>query len=73
MDGGTVIGEFPSLLLGGPDDCDPGKNGRIVPKISTDQVAATLMHWIGLEPSQFLDVFPWLVNFDQKTVPLLRV
>ena len=71
--GGSVTGVFPSLVLGGADDGDRGRNGRLVPSISTDQVGATLMQWLGLDSSQLHDVFPWLVNFAQKTVPgLLR-
>jgi uncharacterized protein (DUF1501 family) len=70
--GGTVYGTYPSLVLGGPDDGDRGLNGRHVPTTSSDQVGATLMQWLGLSPTQFHDVFPWLVNFQQKTLPLLR-
>lgn len=71
--GGQVVGTFPDLTLGGPDDGDVQSNGRHVPTISTDQLGATLMQWLGLDASQFHDVFPWLVNFAQKTVPgLLR-
>lgn len=70
--GGQVLGTFPSPVLGGPDDSDAQKNGRHVPTLATDQVGATLMQWLGLAPSQFHDAFPWLVNFQRKTVPLLR-
>lgn len=69
--GGTVVGTFPSLVLGGPDDGDLG-NGRLVPSISSDQVGATLMQWMGLDPGAFVDVFPALANFPIKTLPLLR-
>jgi uncharacterized protein (DUF1501 family) len=71
--GGTVYGSFPSLVLGGIDDGDRNKNGRFVPGISSDQVGATLMQWIGLPSSQLVDVFPNLVNFPTKTIALLRV
>jgi uncharacterized protein (DUF1501 family) len=70
--GGTVHGVFPSLVLGGADDGDPGQNGRHVPTTSSDQVGATLVQWLGMAPSQVHDVFPFLVNFQRKTVPLLR-
>jgi len=70
--GGTVIGTFPSPVLGGPDDGDRMNNGRHVPTIATDQFGAALMQWLGLEPSRFHDAFPWLVNFSQKTIPLIR-
>ncbi len=72
VNGGTVLGQFPSPVLGGADDGDVGKNGRHVPTTSVDQVAATLMQWLGLPSNQFDDVFPWLVNFSSKTIPLLR-
>ncbi|HSW03349.1 DUF1501 domain-containing protein [Aquabacterium sp.] len=70
--GGQVLGSFPALKLGGVDDGDPGKNGRLVPAVATDQVGATLMQWLGLAPNLLHDVFPNLVNFNQKTIPLLR-
>ena len=70
--GGTVHGHFPSLVLGGPDDGDPGRNGRHVPTTSCDQVGASLMQWLGLDASKFVTVFPNLANFAQKTIPLLR-
>ncbi len=70
--GGQAVGSFPSLVLGGPDDSDGGKNGRLVPSLSSDQVGATLMQWLGLDPAALLDVFPLLANFPTKTLPLLR-
>ena len=69
---GGVLGTFPSPVLGGRDDGDALKNGRHVPTMSWDQVGATLMQWLGLDAAQFHDVFPNLVNFPTKTVPLLR-
>ena len=71
--GGTVHGSLPSLVLGGVDDGDSGKNGRWVPTIASDQVGATLMEWLGLPASQLTAVFPNLANFSTKTLPLLRV
>jgi uncharacterized protein (DUF1501 family) len=70
--GGTVHGTFPTLTLGGPDDADPDKGGRFVPSTASDQVASTLMQWLGLPASALLDVFPSLANFPQKSVPSLR-
>lgn len=72
VSGGQVVGTFPTLTLGGPDDCDPGKGGRFVPTTATDQVAATLTQWLGLAPDQMDNVFPNLVNFSQKTINLLH-
>lgn len=70
--GGGVTGVFPSPRLGGPDDSDPGQNGRHTPTLAVDQVGATLMQWLGLDPSSFADVFPNLANFPVKTLPLMR-
>lgn len=70
--GGTVHGRFPSLVLGGPDDGDTNKNGRHVPTTGSDQVGASLMQWMGLNAGKFDTVFPNLVNFGTKTLPLLR-
>jgi uncharacterized protein (DUF1501 family) len=72
VNGGTVHGSFPSPVLGGPDDGDRNRNGRFVPGIATDQVGATMMQWMGLDPAVFHDVFPDLANFKTKTIPLLR-
>ena len=70
--GGQVHGVFPSPLLGGPDDGDSQANGRHVPTISTDQVGASVMQWLGLQPADFHAAFPFLANFSQKTIPLMR-
>ncbi|MES2901205.1 MAG: DUF1501 domain-containing protein [Pseudomonadota bacterium] len=71
--GGQVLGTFPTLTLGGPDDGDPGKGGRFVPSTGTDQVGATVMQWLGLPADQVNNAFPNLANFSQKTINLLRV
>lgn len=70
--GKQVVGTFPSLTLGGPDDGDPWKKGRWVPTTAGDQVGATLMQWLGLPTAQITVGFPNLVNFSQKTLPLLH-
>jgi uncharacterized protein (DUF1501 family) len=46
--------------------------GRHVPSIATDQVGASVMQWLGLQPADFHEAFPFLANFTQKTIPLLR-
>jgi uncharacterized protein (DUF1501 family) len=70
--GGQVVGTLPTLTLGGPDDSDPNGGGRFVPTISTDQVGATLMQWLGLPSTELDKVFPNLANFGQKTINLLH-
>lgn len=70
--GGQVLGTFPTLVPGGPDDCDANQGGRMVPTTSTDQVAASAMRWIGLPDDQITTAFPHLANFSQKTINLLH-
>ncbi|MES2148354.1 MAG: DUF1501 domain-containing protein [Pseudomonadota bacterium] len=70
--GGQVLGAFPTLVPGGPDDGDPGAGGRLVPTTSSDQVGATLMQWLGLPDNHVTDAFPYLANFSQKTIALLH-
>ncbi|MES2902072.1 MAG: DUF1501 domain-containing protein [Pseudomonadota bacterium] len=71
--GGQVLGTFPTLVAGGPDDCDGNQGGRFVPTTSSDQVGASVMQWLGLPDSGLLSAFPHLANFKNKTLPhLLR-
>ena len=72
VNGGTVHGVFPDLRLGGPDDGDRGRNGRLVPSTASDQVGASMMQWLGLPDNLQLEAFPNLVNFNQKTTPLMK-
>ena len=69
--GGQVLGQLPSLVLGGVDDADPQRGGRFVPTTSLDQVGASVMQWLGLPAASQLDVFPNLKNFQQKSLALL--
>jgi uncharacterized protein (DUF1501 family) len=66
--GGQVIGQIPPLVLGGPQDYDRQGEGRFAPTLSTDQVGATLMQWMGLPQASQAEVFPDLVNFTQKNL-----
>ncbi|MES2129605.1 MAG: DUF1501 domain-containing protein [Pseudomonadota bacterium] len=70
--GGQVLGTFPTLTLGGPDDSDLQQGGRFVPTTSTDQVGAAVMQWLGLPAEQVVTAFPNLANFSQKSIALLH-
>jgi uncharacterized protein (DUF1501 family) len=70
VQGGQVYGQFPSLVLGGADDCDAEGEGRWVPTTATDQLGAALATWLGMPPGALYDVFPNLVNFGQPRLPL---
>jgi uncharacterized protein (DUF1501 family) len=67
--GGQMYGaKFPSLVLGGVDDAHPQKRGYWVPQISSDQVAADFLTWMGLPATALNSVLPNLSNFSNKTV-----
>lgn len=68
VDGGKVLGQFPNLTLGGPDDTS--SRGRLLPTTSVDEFFAELLLWFGLSgTSNFETVLPNLNNFfDVSTV-----
>jgi uncharacterized protein (DUF1501 family) len=68
--GGTFHGSFPSLALNGADDLDG--SGTLVPTMASDQVAASVLQWLGVPSSALANVLPNLANFTQKSVPFLR-
>jgi len=71
--GGQMYGsKFPSLVLGGVDDAHPQKRGYWVPQISSDQVAADFLTWLGLPASSLTSVMPNLSNFSNKTVGFMN-
>lgn len=71
--GGQMYGSrFPRLILGGPDDMDRGRRGYWVPQMSTDQVAADVLTWLGVPMASLDSVMPNLRNFSQKTVGFMN-
>lgn len=70
--GGAVksgfYGKMPSLALNGPDDIG---NGRILPTTSTDQYAATMARWFGVNDADLNSVFPNLANFSLRNLGFL--
>ena len=64
--GGDVIGRFPSMQLGGPDDF--GSTGVWIPSISDQQFAYTLARWYGISDSA---AFPDLGNFPRPDVDFI--
>ncbi len=63
--GREIYGRMPRLEIGGPDDVG---GGRIVPTLSVDQYAATLLRWFGLGEAQLDAVLPNLGNFPARDV-----
>jgi uncharacterized protein (DUF1501 family) len=63
--GGSIYGQFPTLVAGGPDDT--GSGGLWIPTTSVDQYAATLANWFGATPELYT-IFPNLARFATPNV-----
>ena len=61
--GQSFVGTPPVLGNNGPDDVG---QGRLLPQISVDQLAATLGNWFGVSAQDQLTVLPNLKNYTQK-------
>ncbi len=61
--GRTFYGHYPVLEIGGPVDVG---GGRMIPAISTDQYAATLTKWFGVDPGNLPLITPNIGNFAQQ-------
>ena len=64
--GGDIYGKFPTLKLGGPDDAS--SEGRWIPTSSSEQYAATLTAWFGLNAGELATNFPNLNNFSTNNL-----
>jgi uncharacterized protein (DUF1501 family) len=68
--GGDLYGRFPTLAIKNANnnnfDASPDQlgNGSLLPATAVDQLGATLGAWFGLSPTQVLEIFPNLANFD---------
>ena len=61
--GQRSYGNFPALVVGGPDDTS---TGRWIPTTAVDQFAATIATWFGVDGSNINTVFP---NLDRFSTP----
>jgi len=68
--GGRHYGVAPVIANNGVDDVG---QGRLLPTMAVDQMAATQGSWFGLSASQLLDVLPNLRNFDASARQLAFV
>ena len=59
--GGDIYGQYPTLVLGGPDDADKG--GRWVPSTSVVEFVYPMARWFGA--THIDQVLPTLSNFNQ--------
>lgn len=66
--GGDIYGTMPSLEIDGPDDIG---GGRIVPRSSVDQYAATLLRWFGLTEGQIDLAAPGISAFTLRDLGFL--
>ena len=59
--GGQVLGNYPSLVIDGPDDI--GRGGRIFPRLSADEYFCELLQWFGVSSGDMDRVLPNIRNF----------
>lgn len=60
VQGGRLIGTFPTLAVNGPDDTG---QGRWIPTTSVDEFSATLATWFGVSASDLPTVLPNIGRF----------
>ena len=73
--GGATYGEYPKLVLGGPDDVgvqDWEMQGRWIPTASVDQYASTLLKWFGSTGPQIDAILPNLSAFPDRTLGFMQ-
>ncbi len=63
--GGTIYGAIPLHRVGGPDDTS---DGRWIPRIATDEYAATLALWFGVNAGDLPMVLPNINRFNHTNL-----
>ena len=67
VQGGRFYGEAPPVSVGddpaNPDDQWHVGQGRLLPRTSVDQYAATLARWFGVNDTELAGILPNLANF----------
>ena len=63
FNGGKFYGDLPNFTMGGADDIKDSGKGRFVPKLSVDQMNASLCSWFGVPDSDMETLFPNLSKF----------
>jgi uncharacterized protein (DUF1501 family) len=61
--GREIYGQYPVLEIGAANDVG---GGRFIPAVSSDQYAATLARWFGIDDAQMSLIAPNLGNFAQR-------
>ena len=68
--GKDFYGQYPSLLLGGPNDTSPTGRGRLIPTTATEEFGVSLIKWLGVTANaDILSVFPRLGTFESSPYP----
>ena len=67
--GKKIYGDIPTPDLG--SDTFTSTHGRLIPKVSVEQYAATLGSWFGLDSSELAAALPNLSNFNEKNLGFL--
>lgn len=66
VNGGGIFGHLPSPAQDSNDYTD--NRGRLIPRVSVEQYAATLGQWFGLDQTRLNSAFPNLANFTQTNL-----
>jgi uncharacterized protein (DUF1501 family) len=66
VNGGGIFGHLPSPAQDSSDYTD--NRGRLIPRVSVEQYAATLGQWFGLDQTRLNSAFPNLANFTQTNL-----
>ena len=68
VQGGTLVGQFPELVVTGPDDAG---QGVWIPTTAVDQVGTELGRWFGADNARLDAIFPRRGEFDDA-IGLMR-
>lgn len=67
--GGDIYGRVPVQQINGPDDTS---EGRWIPSVATDEYAATLATWFGVNVGDLATVFPNLGRFARPNLGFMN-
>ena len=70
VNGGRLYGSMPILEINGPDDT--GSRGSWIPKVSTDEMAATLARWFGVASADLPLVLPNIGRFAHPDLGFMQ-
>lgn len=71
VNGGRLYGQVPILQSSGPDDT--GSRGSWIPKVSTDEMAATLARWFGVAQSDLPLILPNIGRFAKPNLGFMKI